>query len=270
MRDFLNFWTWQHQKRNSSARLPQFVNLTTSKTKQFCETSFKTDGPVPISLPIFPFHLSKVLRLPRKSDARSYEVLHLSRKIIFPKLMLQNVTLLRKFAPGPVTVTSLLNMSLVPRLPRKMHLARSSSSAPRLLSFLKCYKTLTLCSLLTRCTIPCTCHAKRHLNVHKWSEHVVFLTCWPRHVLRAATACTFSTSLFPKVVRTRRFFSLLTWKCVSRHNGVHFFDITISKSGPNRCVLFILTCTCASRHNGVHFFIISTSKSGPNCCALFI
>ena len=32
------------------------------------------------------------------------------------------------------------------------------------------------CSLLARCTIPCACHAKRHLNVQKWSEHVVFLT----------------------------------------------------------------------------------------------
>ena len=31
---------------------------------------------------IFPLHLSKVLRLPRKIDARSCEVLHLSRKII--------------------------------------------------------------------------------------------------------------------------------------------------------------------------------------------
>jgi len=31
---------------------------------------------------MFPVHLSKLLRLPRKSDARTYEVLHLSRKII--------------------------------------------------------------------------------------------------------------------------------------------------------------------------------------------
>ena len=58
--------------------------------KQFCETSFKNgkgaDGLVPMSFAIFPLHLSKVLRLPRKSDARSYEVLHLSRKIIFPEL----------------------------------------------------------------------------------------------------------------------------------------------------------------------------------------
>ena len=41
LRDFLNFCTWQHQKRKNSARLPQFSKLTTSKTKQFCETSFK-------------------------------------------------------------------------------------------------------------------------------------------------------------------------------------------------------------------------------------
>ena len=64
LRDFLSFWTWQHQKRSkfcktssifqldnvnneaihsNSARLPHFSKLTTSKTKQFCETSCK-DG----------------------------------------------------------------------------------------------------------------------------------------------------------------------------------------------------------------------------------
>jgi len=35
---------------------------------------------------IFPVHLSKLLRLPRKSGARSYKVLHLSRKIISANL----------------------------------------------------------------------------------------------------------------------------------------------------------------------------------------
>ena len=34
------------------------------------------------------------------------------------------------------------------------------------------------------------------------------------------------------MVRTRQFFTLLTWKCASRHNGVYFFDISTSKSGP--------------------------------------
>ena len=31
--------------------------------------------------------------------------------------------------------------------------------------------------------------------------------------------------------QTRKFFTLLTSKCASRHNGVHFFDMSTSKSG---------------------------------------
>ena len=41
----------------------------------------------------------------------------------------------------------------------------------------------------------------RHLNFQKWSEPLVF-------------------------------FNILTSKCASRHNDVHFFDISTSKSGP--------------------------------------
>ena len=46
----------------------------------------RADSLVPMRFAIFPVHLSKVLRLPRKSDARSYEVPHLSRKIISANL----------------------------------------------------------------------------------------------------------------------------------------------------------------------------------------
>ena len=99
--------------------------------------------------------------------------------------------------------------------------------------FWTCYKTLTFSSLLWRCTIPCACHAKRHLNVQKWSEPGVLCTFWLRDVLRATTASTFSTSQLPKVVRTWCALYILTSKCASRHNGVHFFDISTSKSGPN-------------------------------------
>ena len=42
-------------------------------------------------------------------------------------------------------------------------------------------------------------------------------------MLRATTACTFSTSQLPKVVRSSSVLSILTWKCASRHNGVHLF-----------------------------------------------
>ena len=72
----------------------------------------------------------------------------------------------------------------------------------------------------------------RHLNFQKWSDNGVFCTFWLGHVLRATTACTFS-SQFPKVVRTWCALYILTWKCASRHNGVHFFNISISKSGPD-------------------------------------
>ena len=84
----------------------------------------------------------------------------------------------------------------------------------------------------------------RHLNFQKWSDNGVFYAFWLRNVLRATTACTFSTSQLPKVVRP--------W-CVFAH-----FDFEMCFG-----VLYILTSKCASHHNGVHFFDISASKSGP-------
>ena len=62
----------------------------------------------------------------------------------------------------------------------------------------------------------------RHRNFQKWSGAEVFCTFWLGNVLRATTACTFSTSQLPKVVRTPGVFNILTWKCASRHNGVQF------------------------------------------------
>jgi len=61
------------KKQSNSARL-HFMQ----KWKVEC----RADGLVPMSFAIFPLHLSKALCLARKSEARSYEVLHLSR-IIF-------------------------------------------------------------------------------------------------------------------------------------------------------------------------------------------
>ena len=48
---------------------------------------------------------------------------------------------------------------------------------------------------------------------------------------------------------------ILTWKCASRHNGVHFFDISTSKSGPELRCFVHFDLDCASRHNGVQLFI---------------
>ena len=105
----------------------------------------------------------------------------------------------------PDLLTSLMNMSFVLRLPRKCIFADPLQMSHACHHSWKCYKTLTFWSLLTRCTIPCACHAKRHLNVQKWSEHVVFL-------------------------------NILTSKCASRHKGVNFFDMSTSKSAPSPSV----------------------------------
>ena len=135
----------------------------------------------------------------------------------------------------------------------------------------------------------------RHLNFQKWREHLVFCTFWLRHVLRTTTAYTFWTSQLPNAFRRWGVLYILTWKCASRHNVVHFLNIATSKSvlsvvcfvhfdfemcfAPQRRALFehrnFQKCSerCvfytfwlpkyASRHGGVHFFHISTFKSAP-------
>ena len=104
------------------------------------------------------------------------------------------------------------------------------------------------------CFAPQRCALFRHLKCQKWSVPLVFLTCSLRNVLRATTACTFSTSQVPKVVRTPSAFNILTWKCASRHNGVHFFNISTSKSGPN-VVCFVHFDLDMCFAPGVQFFI---------------
>ena len=163
---------------------------------------------------------------------------------------------------APYLPTDLMNMSLVLRLPRKMHFCRSSSNVPHLPSFLEMPQNPHLfthfwqgaqslapatrhdiwtsksdistsksgpnlvCFLLfdfETCFAPQRRALFRHLNFQKWSEPGVFSIFWLWNVLRATTACTFSTAQLPKVLRTWCAFYFLTLKCASRHNGVQFF-----------------------------------------------
>ena len=55
-------------------------------------------------------------------------------------------------------------------------------------------------------------------------------------MLRATTPCTFSSSQLPKLPRTPQFLKHFTSKCASRHNAVHFFVISTSKTAPNPSV----------------------------------
>ena len=101
----------------------------------------------------------------------------------------------------PDLLTALMNMSIVLRLPRKMHLCRSSSNVPRLPSFLE--------------MLP--------------NPHVLLTFEKVHNPLRLPRE---TTSECPKVVRTWCVLYILTSKCASRHKRVHFFDIATSKSGP--------------------------------------
>ena len=55
----------------------------------------------------------------------------------------------------------------------------------------------------------------RHLNCQKWYGPGVFCTFWLGNVLRATTACAFSTSQLVKMVRSWCVLYILTWKCAS-------------------------------------------------------
>ena len=82
-------------------------------------------------------------------------------------------------------------------------------------------------------------------------------------MVRATTACTFSTSQLPKVVREWCVSFILTWKCASTSQ--------LPKVVRGCGALYMLTWKCASRHNGVHCCDSSTSNSGPRlvCCVHF-
>ena len=138
----------------------------------------------------------------------------------------------------PGLLTSLMHMSLVLLLPRKIHLCRSSSNAPRLPSLLEMLQ----------------------------NPHVLLTLDKVHNPLRPPRE---TTSERQKVVRAFGVFSFLTSKCASRHNGVRFFLTSqLPKVVRTWCALYILTSTCASRRNGVPFFHISTSRPGVLCTFL--
>ena len=126
---------------------------------------------------------------------------------------------------------------------------------------------------MLRATTACTFSTSTgHRIVQKWSERGVFCHFLLRNVLRATTACTFSASQRPKMVRTPRVLTLLTSKCASHHNGVHFFDIPTSKSGPNtRCFATFYFEMCFAPQRGALFPHLNFQKwSEPDVFCTFL
>ena len=140
----------------------------------------------------------------------------------------------------PSLLTSLMNMSLVLRLPRVMHLCRSSANLPRLPSFLDMLQ----------------------------NPHVLLTVGKVQNPLRLPRKTTSEPS---KVVRACGVFYILTWKCALRHHGVHFFDIATPKSGPNMvCLVHFDLETCFAPQRRALFRHLNFQKwSGPGVFCAF-
>ena len=146
-------------------------------------------------------------------------MLHLSRKIILANLKIsssKNATPEQLLSGNqrPDLLTSLMNMSLVLRLPRELTFADPLQTS-----------NVTSDTVHNPLRLPSECpkvvRACGAFNILTWK------------CLRATTVCTFSASQLPKVIPAWCVLRILTSKCASRHKGVRFFDISTSKSGPN-------------------------------------
>ena len=146
---------------------------------------------------ICPLHLSKVLCLPWKSGQVKRSAAPV-RQITLANLKIW----CSKMQPlsgnqRSDLLTSLMNMSFVLRLPREMHLCRSSSNAPRPPSFLKMLQ----------------------------NPHVLLRFDKMQNPLRLPHKTTLQRA---KVARTFSVFDIiLASKCASQHNAVHFRHLNL-------------------------------------------
>ena len=174
-------WSFEAQRRIISARLPSKMKLWSSKTKLFCETSFKNDvstrhltSESQYVLAIFNWMLQTYCACHEKVEPR-----HTNSCNCHAKWSLQSNIRDVKFATFPRiqrrrlrTSTSQSAKSL--RLPRETHRFRPSSNPPRLPTFLQPSRTPAPATYFATRRNPCACHAKRTFNLQKRPEHLVF------------------------------------------------------------------------------------------------
>ena len=268
LRDFLNISTWQRQKRTNSARLLQCLNLTTSKTKQFCETSFK-NGKLSAALTasyqcvlrffhstclkycashekVRPGH-TKCCTCHAKSSSQNWRSdapkRNLSQKISAPP----NISDEHVSCTAPATQNGIW----------------TSKSAPNLVCFV--HFDFEMCFAPQRRALF------RHLNFNKCSDPGVLCTFWLRNVLRATTACNFLSLIWPAGSAPAALASLLfdppepqiiEKTCVSRLSYL-FAHLDLLSSETFSFWIFFLLLFCDSSHlcfSSVHIVGSLTSK----------
>ena len=152
--------------------------------------------------------------------------------------MLQNATPLRKSAPGPPNSSD----------------EHVSCTAPAT-------ENASL-QILFQCPTPAIVFEMLQ------NPHVLLTFNTVRNPLRLPRKTTIQS---PKVAQTCCVLYMLTSKCASRHNGVHFFDISTSKSGPELvCFVHFDFETCFTPQRRALFWHLNFQKcSEREVCVAF-
>ena len=217
----------QAWKRSYSARLPQFLNLTASKTQQFSETSS-----------IFALDNSKneaILRdflifLSWQHQKWSNSARHPSKMEIWVQSWRPRTNVFCDFSSPSVQTTApatkkwcqvIRSAALVtqnhlskPEDQRLQNATPLRKSAPDLLTALM--------------NMSLVLHLPRKMHLCRSSSNVPRLPSLLEMLQNLQVLITFDK----EVARTCGVFNILTSKCASRHNGIHFFDTASSKSAP--------------------------------------
>ena len=151
-------------------------------------------------------------------------------------------------------------MALVLRLPRNMHLCRSSSKSHACYRFWKCHKPSRFAHFW-KVHNPLRLPREETSNIKSVPNHQ-FLHFWLRDVLRATTACTFSNLNFQKWSEPGAFCTFDLEMCFAPQRRALFRHLNFQKWSDKVCfVHFDLEMCFAPQRRAL--FDIATSKSGP-------
>ena len=243
LRDFLQKWSFEAPKPNFSARLPSKMKLWSSKTKLFCETSFKNDmstrhltSELQYVLAIFNWMLQKYCACHEKVMPR-----HTNSCNCHAKWSLQsNTSVTWNLQPfHGFSVGGFEHRHHKARNHCACHVKRIVSdplqiNPPRLPTFLQPSRTPAPAAYFATCRNPCACHAKRTFNLQRLSRAPGVLTILTSKSLSRAGVVQILRSSTSKSAPNPRCFNDFDFRiALARNRGANFVEINFQKwSGP--------------------------------------
>ena len=274
LRDFLQNWSFEAQKRSFSARFPSKLKLWSSKMKLFCETSFKND----------------TLKLKNEAFLRdflqkwSFEA---QKTKLFCETSFKNDMSTGHLTSELQYVLAIFNCML------QKYCACHEKVAPRHTNSCNCHAKWSLQSNTSvtwnlqpfhgfsvggfkhrhhKARNHCACHAKRIVPDPLEIHHACQRFCNPHELLRLprilqrvkipapATRNTLWTS---KNVPRPSVFNDFDFQIALAQAWCNFCEAQLSKARRNPQVLTIFTAKSLSRAGVVQILSMSTSKSAP-------